>query len=106
MAKYQHASDAVAGMPPFSGVIRSDGKWVANMATSEDWEEYLDWARDGKNHPDPYKSPSDGGVVIKLEEGQVAYGAMLDSLPPEPTTGSEPPKPAQAPPPPSAPTKK
>jgi len=107
MAKYQHASDAIEGMPPFSGVIRDDGKWVANMAANPDWQEYLEWAKDPKNHPDPYKSPANGGVAIKLEEGQLPYGAMVDSMPPEPTTGSAAQAPAPPPPPAApAPTKK
>jgi hypothetical protein len=83
-ANYQHASDSVKGMPPYSGVIRADGRWVPCAAGNEDWAEYLEWAKDEKNQPDPYRSPEEGGVVIKLQEGEVAVGSMLDSMPPEP----------------------
>lgn len=80
---YQHASDWIPGTPsPFSGVIRSDGKWVACAAESQDWEDYLEWASAEGNVVDPYLSPAAGGVTIVLGEGEVAYGAMLGSLPP------------------------
>ena len=98
MAKYQNASDAVQGMPPYSGVIRDDGRWCPNMAGNKDYAEYVAWAKDAKNKADPYKSPADGGVAIKLQEGEEAVGAMVDSLPPEPE-----PKPAAPPAPPASP---
>jgi hypothetical protein len=82
-AQYQHASDYVSGQPPYSGVIRADGKWVACAADSQDWTDYLTWAETEGNVPDPYLNPAQGGVKIVLEEGQVPYGSMLDSLPPE-----------------------
>lgn len=82
-AQYQHASDWVSGAPPYSGVIRADGKWVACAADSQDWTDYLTWAETEGNVPDPYLNPAQGGVKIVLEEGQVPYGVMLDSLPPE-----------------------
>ena len=81
--QYQHASDYTPGSPPYSGVIRADGKWVACAADSPDWDEYLEWAKTEGNVPDPYLHPSQGGVAIVLEEGQVPYGVMLDSIPPE-----------------------
>src|SRR5262245_3307119 len=84
MAEYQLPSDGVNGRP-YSGVIKSDGTWVPCAAENEDWDAYVEWAGDySKNKPDPYRSPADGGVAIKLAEGQEAVGAMLDSLPPEP----------------------
>jgi len=90
-APYQLPSDGVGGRP-YSGVIKSDGTWVPCAADNEDWDEYVEWAGDySKNHPDPYRSPADGGVAIKLAEGQVAVGAMLDSMPPDPPPASTPP---------------
>src|SRR5262245_30175901 len=82
MAEYQLPSDGVNGRP-YSGVIKSDGTWVPCAADNEDWDAYVEWVGDySKNHPDPYRAPADGGVAIKLKEGEVAVGAMLDSLPP------------------------
>jgi hypothetical protein len=81
-AQYQHASDAVGGMP-YSGVIRADGKWVACASDSTDWTDYLTWAGTEGNVVDPYLHPAQGGVKIVLEEGQVPVGVMLNSLPPE-----------------------
>ena len=105
-AKYQYPSDGQPGMPPYSGVIRGDGRWVPNDKDNEDWQEYLEWAKDPNNHCDPYRSPADGGVAIKLQEGEEAVGCMVDSLPPEPTTSSAKPEqfgppapPAHTPPP-------
>lgn len=81
-AAYQHASDWWPGHPPYSGVIKADGTWVANE-NSPEWHEYLDWAATEGNVTDPYKHPSQGGVTIVLKEGEVPVGSMLDSLPPE-----------------------
>lgn len=97
---YQDASDAVPGMNPYSGVIRDDGRWVACAANSDLWDEYLTWAETETNKRLPFKSPADGGYVIKLQEGEEAYGSMLDSLPPEGETVT--PGPMQPPPPPPA----
>jgi hypothetical protein len=81
MATYQHASDAIPGHPPFSGVIMG-GKWIPVAADSPDWDAYVEWAAaDPANVPDPWKPISQGGVAIILETGQVAVGSMLDSLP-------------------------
>jgi hypothetical protein len=81
MAAYQHASDFIPDHPPFSGVIMG-GKWVPVAADNEDWQAYLEWAAaDPANVPDPWLPLSQGGIAIVLEEGQVAVGVMLDSLP-------------------------
>lgn len=93
-APYQLPSDGHDGRA-YSGVIKSDGTWVPCEAGNEDWEEYQKWVNDPKadppNRPDPYRSPRDGGVTIKLAEGQEAVGCMLDSLPPEPAKPATPP---------------
>jgi len=113
MAEYQLPSDGFDGRA-YSGVIKSDGTWVPCEADNEDWQEYEKWVNDPKadppNKPDPYRSPADGGVAIKLKEGEEAVGCMVDSLPPEPATkppeqmGPPAPPPAQhVPPPPHAP---
>jgi hypothetical protein len=81
MATYQLAADAIAGKA-YSGVIRTaDGRWVANAAGSSDWADYITWLETPANVPDSYKSPSEGGATIVLEEGQEAFGAMLPSMP-------------------------
>jgi hypothetical protein len=91
-SKYQLPSDGYDRQAR-SGVIRSDGKWIACAADSKDWDEYEAWLKEDpeKNRPDPYRSPEDGGVVIKLEKDQVPVGVMLNSLLPP-----EEPKPAPA----------
>lgn len=83
-ATYQHASDAIPGYPPYSGVIRvADGKFIACAANSQDWQEYLTWAAaDPANVPDPFLSPNAGGVAIVPAPDQPVYGSMLESLPP------------------------
>lgn len=95
MAKYQHASDFVEGNPPYSGVIRDDGQWVANKSHSKDWDDYLEWAKD--NDTAPYLSPRNGGMALKLNDGDDAIGSMLDSLPydpnqPPPVEANDPPR--------------
>lgn len=83
-AAYQHASDYIPGMGPFSGVIRSsDGKWIAcqAVADSQDWADYLTWAETPGNVPDPYLHPDQGGVTIVLQPEEVPVGTMCDSLP-------------------------
>jgi hypothetical protein len=89
-ALYQTASDGFDGtgdgvFDMHSGVIKSDGTWVACAAPShsmygQDWADYLAWVEAG-NVPDPYLAPADGGYAITLREGEVAYGSMLNSMP-------------------------
>ena len=83
-APYQLAHDGFDGKA-FSGVIKADGTWVPCMADCKDWDEYVKWVSDPKadppHVPDPWKSPEDGGVAIKLTEDEVAVGSMLMSLP-------------------------
>ena len=79
-ADYQHASDAVEGHA-FSGVIRADGRWIAVAHDSPNWDAYVVWRDTMGNVTDPYKPPLVGGVAIVLQPDEVAYGAMLDSLP-------------------------
>lgn len=90
MAAYQLPSDGYDGHA-YSGVITSAGKWVACAADSPDWDAYVEWTKTEGNIPDPYKHPDNGGVTIVLDEGQVAYGSMLDSLPAD--QGGTPPDP-------------
>jgi len=84
-AAYQLAWDGYDGMA-FSGVIKADGTWVPCAAENTDWDAYQTWVGDKTasppNKPDPWRAPADGGVAIKLAEGQEAVGSMLYSLPP------------------------
>ena len=78
--KYQLASDGYDGVAR-SGVIRADGKWIPCEAGNPDWHEYCDWlAASEDNNPAPFRSPEDGGMVIKLDPNQSAVGSMLDSI--------------------------
>ena len=87
--KYQLASDGYDGVA-YSGVIRSDGKWVPAEAGNPDWHEYCDWLHESEdNVPAPFRSVRDGGLAIKLEPNQSAVGSMLDSV--EDLDGDQPP---------------
>jgi hypothetical protein len=83
-AAYQHASDYVPDCPPYSGVIKADGTWVACEANSAEWDAYVAWAAaDPANVPDPYLHPEQGGVTLVVPPDTVPYGTMLDSIPPD-----------------------
>jgi hypothetical protein len=78
--KYQLPSDGFDGTAR-SGVIRSDGKWIPAEAGNPDWYEYVKWLEESPdNNPDPFLSPDDGGVEIKLEDNQSAVGSMIPSV--------------------------
>lgn len=83
-APYQLAWDGFEGRA-YSGVIKSDGTWVPCAADNDDWAEYEEWLgedKDPPNRPDAWRSPDEGGVVLKLAKDQIAIGSMLHSLAP------------------------
>lgn len=103
--QFQLASDGFWQVA-YSGVIKSDGTWCPCAHGNEDWQDYMDWyGQSVDNRADPWLSPADGGVAIKLKEGEVPVGTMFDSLPPDwqpaPVKADAPPKTqvAVAPPP-------
>ena len=106
---YQLASDGFDGRA-YSGVIRSDGRWVPCAADNQDWEDYQTWlaADPVNNKPSPWLSLDNGGTQIVLQQDEVPVGSMFDSLPPPEETSAQseaagPPMPGAPMPPPPAP---